>query len=156
MPICCLYSHLFQRVRPCFDRLKRHFQDTYITDSTSLVAMVATVKMMVSGLHNPPLRMQLLTTKIDTVNLETTDTRRLTRLMFGDIITVHEGTALKFYVSKTAVRNTSAWWHDTFQFAVDSLHLRPIRMHSRDFYVFDVTVSCDTEHHGVTSGTRTL
>ena len=93
---------------------------------------------------------------IDAVNLETTDTRRLTRLMFEDIITVHEGTALKLYVSKNAVRNTSAWWHDTFQFAVDSLHLRPIRMHSRDFYVFDVTVSCDTEHHGVTSGTTTL
>ena len=31
--------------------------------NTSLVAMAATVKMMVFGLHDPPLRLQLLTTK---------------------------------------------------------------------------------------------
>eukprot|EP00956_Cyclotella_meneghiniana_P040650 scaffold201474_cov86-Cyclotella_meneghiniana.AAC.1 len=34
---------------------------------------------------------------LDAVNLDTTDTQRLTRLMFEDIITVHEGTALKLY-----------------------------------------------------------
>eukprot|EP00956_Cyclotella_meneghiniana_P038724 scaffold158944_cov41-Cyclotella_meneghiniana.AAC.1 len=89
-------------------------------------------------------------------NIESVDTRRLSRLMFEDIITVREGSALKLFVSKAAVNNTSAWWQDNFSLVVSSLKLKPIRMHSRDFYVFDVTISCDTEHQGVTSGTTSL
>eukprot|EP00956_Cyclotella_meneghiniana_P000144 scaffold217_cov64-Cyclotella_meneghiniana.AAC.5 len=93
---------------------------------------------------------------LDALNLDTTDSRRLSRLMFEDIITVREGTALKLYVSETATNNTAAWWQDSFQFAAQSLKLKCIRMHSRDFYVFDVTISCDTEHQCITAGTTSL
>ena len=74
--------------------------------------------------------------------------------MFEDIITVREGTTLKLYVSKTAVGNTSAWWQDTFQFAVQTLELRCICMHS--ILCFRCGDLFDTEHQCITAGTTSL
>jgi hypothetical protein len=71
----------------------------------------------------------------------------MSRLMFEDIIKTKSGDALQLYVSKAALQNISGWWGDTFLRALESLQLSIIRMHSRDFYRFDVRVSGDTNHH---------
>jgi hypothetical protein len=82
-------------------------------------------------------------------DLEDLDTFQepMSRLMFEDIIKTKSRDALQLYVSKATIHNISGWWGDTFLRVLEPLQLSMIRMHSRDFYIFDVHISGDTNHH---------
>ena len=57
--------------------------------------------------------------------METSSIRRLSRMMFEDIITAEVGTKFKLYVSKSAYENEYGWWRDKLRYAIDILKVEP-------------------------------
>lgn len=72
--------------------------------------------------------------------------------MFEDIILTKVGNSLKLYALKVSVLNTSGWWSDTFVHVVRSLSLSTVCLHARDFYVFNIHITSDTQHVDIVAG----
>ena len=88
--------------------------------------------------------------------METSSIRRLSRMMFEDIITAEVGTKFKLYVSKSAYENEYGWWRDKLRYAIDTLKVNTTRMNATDFYVLDVQIHHATLHTSIASGDVSL
>ena len=53
--------------------------------------------------------------------METSSIRRLSRMMFEDIITAEVGSKFKLYVSNSAYENEYGWWKDKLRYVIDTL-----------------------------------
>jgi hypothetical protein len=88
------------------------------------------------------------------VSTDTTDTRRLSRLHFEDMLQLTEGTSLKMYVLKSAAEDSEQWWGNTFQ---DAIRSQPsgfgtMQINAKPYYCFHVTVLNASHHRDILAG----
>ena len=88
--------------------------------------------------------------------METSSVRRLSRMMFEDIISAEAGRKLKLYVSKSASENEYGWWKNKFSTVIDSLGIETSRMNGTDYYILDVQIQHASLHTEVAAGDVSL